>query len=145
MAVPDCAASERRGAAKNGPHRQIELPLDTANRSGDRAGFNERTTAMTSIPWQPGRFEIKTANGPVPVTGLVGGPFGIRQEPRRWRPAWTVTHLASGLRATPGAGAGFLDLTLAKEFAERLLPLADWNAAGALADDEALAMKAASI
>ena len=100
---------------------------------------------MTSIPWQPGRFEIKTANGSVPVTGLVGGPFGIRQEPRRWRPVWTVTHLASGLRATPGAGAGFLDLALAKEFAERLPPLADWNAAGALADDKALAMKAASI
>ena len=100
---------------------------------------------MTSILWQPGHFEIKTANGSEPVSGLVGSPFGIRQEQRRWRPVWTVTHLASGLRATPGAGAGFLDLALAKEFAERLLPLADWNAAGALADDEALAMKAAGI
>jgi len=100
---------------------------------------------MTSIPWQPGHFEIKTANESEPVSGLVGGPFGLRQEPRRWRPVWTVTHLASGLRATPGAGAGFLDLALAKEFAERLLPLADWNAAGAFADDEALAMKAAGI
>lgn len=100
---------------------------------------------MTSIPWQPGHFEIKTANGSELVSGLVGGPFGIRQEPRRWRPVWTVTHLASGLRATPGAGAGFLDLVLAKEFAECLLALADWNAAGALADDEALAMKVAGI
>ena len=132
-------------AAKNGPYRRTELPLDTANRSGDRAGFNERTTAVTSIPWQPGRFEIKTANGSVPVTGLVGGPFGIRQEPRRWRPVWTVTDLASGLRATPGAGTGFLDLALAKEFAERLLPLADWDAAGALAEDEALATKVVGI
>ena len=100
---------------------------------------------MTSIPWQPGHFEIKTANGSEPVSGLVGGPFGIRQAPRRWRLVWTVTHLASGLRATPGAGAGFLDLALAKEFAERLLALADWNAAGAFADDEALAMNAPGI
>jgi hypothetical protein len=100
---------------------------------------------MTSISWQPGRFEIKTANGPEAVSGLVGGPFGIRQQQRRWRPVWTVTHLASGLRTTPGTGGGFLDLALAKEFAERLLPLADWSAAGALGDDEALAMKAAGI
>ena len=124
-----------------------ELPLDTANRStfGDRARFNDRTTAMTSIPCQPGHFEIKTANGSEPVSGLICGPFGIRQEPRRWRPVWTVTHLASGLRATPGAGAGFLDLALAKEFSERLLPLADWNAAGALADDEDSPMRRAGI
>lgn len=115
----------------------------TRSTFGYRAGFNDRTTAMTSIPWQPGHFEIKTANGSEPVSGLVGGPFGIRHEPRRWRPVWTVTHLASGLRATPGAG--FLDLALAKEFAERLLPLADWSAAGAFADDEAFAMKATGI
>lgn len=100
---------------------------------------------MTSILWQSSHFEIKTDNGSEPVSGLVGGPFGIRQKPRRWRPVWTVTHLASGLRATPGAGAGFLDLALAKEFAERLLPLADRNAAGALADHNALAIKAAGI
>ena len=100
---------------------------------------------MTSIPWQPGRFEIKTANGSEPVSGLVGGPFGIREEPRRWRPVWTVTHLASGLRVTSGAGAGFLDLALAKEFAERLLRLADWSARGALAEDEALAMNVVGI
>ena len=100
---------------------------------------------MTTIPWQLGQFEIKTANGSEPVRGLVGGPFGIRQESRRWRPVWTVTHLPSGLRVTPGPGAGFLDLALAKEFSERLLPLADWCTAGALADDGALAMKVVSI
>ena len=96
---------------------------------------------MTSISWQPGQLEIKTANGPETVSGLLGDPFGIREEPRRWRSVWTVTHLASGLRLSLGAGAGFLDLALAKEFAERLLPLADWNDGGALAEDEALATK----
>ena len=100
---------------------------------------------MTSIPWQPGRFEIKTANGSELVSGLLGGPFGIREEPRRWRSVWTVTHLASGLRVTPGAGAGCLDLALAREFAERLLPLADWSARGALAEDGGLATKVVGI
>ena len=100
---------------------------------------------MTSIPWQLGRLEIKTANRPETVSGLLGGPFGIREEPQRWRSVWTVTHLASGLRLTPGAGAGFLDLALAKEFAERLLPLADWSGGGAVAEDEALAAKVVGI
>jgi hypothetical protein len=100
---------------------------------------------MTSIPWQPGTFEIKTPTGSVRMEGLFGGPFGIRQEPRRWRPVWTVTHLATGMRVTMGNGAGFLDLALAKEFAERLLPLADWNAGRALADDKALSMKVVRI
>ena len=100
---------------------------------------------MTSIPWQPGQLEIKTASGPETVSGLLGGPFGIREESRRWRSVLTVTHLASGLRLTPGAGAGFLDLALAKEFAERLLPLADWSGGGALAEDEALATKVVGI
>ena len=147
MAGPIARRPRDGSAAKNGPHRQTELPFDTANHTtfGDRAGLNDRTTAMTSIPWEPGRFEIKTASGSEPVIGLIGGPFGIRQEPRRWRPVWTVTQLASGLRVTPGAGAGFLDLALAKEFAERLLPLADWSGGGALAEDEALATKAIGI
>ena len=100
---------------------------------------------MTSIHWQPGRFKIKTANESEPASGLVGGPFGLREEPRRWRSVWTVTHLASGLRLSLGVGAGFLDLGLAKEFAERLLPLADWSRGGALAEDEALATKVIGI
>ena len=100
---------------------------------------------MTSILWQPGQLEIKTASGMATVSGLLGGPFGIREEPRRWRSVWTVTHLASGLRLSLGAGAGFLDLALAKEFAECLLPLADWNDGGALVEDEALATKVIGI
>lgn len=100
---------------------------------------------MASILWQPGTFDIKTPNGSAPVNGLLGGPFGIRQEPRRWQPIWTVTHVATGSRVTLGNGAGFIDLALAKEFAERLLPLADWNAGSALADDEALSMKVVQI
>jgi len=100
---------------------------------------------MASITWQPGRFEIKTPTGSEHVNGLLGGPFGIRQEPRRWRPVWTVSHLATGMRVTLGNGAGFLDPALAKEFAERLLPLADWNVGRALADDQALSMKVVAI
>jgi hypothetical protein len=100
---------------------------------------------MASISWQPGRFEIKTPTGSQQVSGLLGGPFGIRQEPRRWRPVWTVSHLGTGMRMTLGNGTGFLDLALAKEFAERLLPLADWNVGRALADDQALAMKVVGI
>jgi hypothetical protein len=102
-------------------------------------------TVMASIRWQPGSFDIKTPNGSEPVNGLLGGPFGIRQEPRRWQQVWTVTLLATGSRVTLGSGAGFLDLAHAKEFAERLLPLADWNAGSLLADDEALSMKVVGI
>ena len=100
---------------------------------------------MASISWQPGRFEIKTPTGSQQVSGLLGGPFGILQEPRRWRPVWTVSHLATGMRVTLGNGAGFLDLALAKQFAERLLPLADWSVGRALADDQALSMKVVGI
>ena len=45
------------------------------------------------------------------------GAFGIRPEERQ-RPAWTVTHLPSGRRATPGSGSF---TKLAKEFAVRLM------------------------
>ncbi len=54
---------------------------------------------------------------------MVSGPFGLRQEPRRYRPVWTATHLATGLRISLGNGAGFYDLALAQEFVERVLPL----------------------
>src|SRR5215471_17813059 len=108
------------------------------------SAFHVETTAM-SITWQPGRFEIKTPTGTNHVNDLLGGPFGIRQEPRRWRLVWTVSHLATGMRVTLGNGAGFLDPALAKEFAERLLPLADWNVGRALADDQALSMKVVAI
>ena len=94
---------------------------------------------MTSITWLPGTFRIMTANGPEHVEGLVGGPFGLRQEPRRRRPVWTATHLATGLRISLGNGAGFHDLALAQEFAERVLPLADWSTGLALGADTALA------
>ena len=100
---------------------------------------------MASITWQPGRFEINTPTGSEHVNGFLGGPFGIWQEPRRWRPVWTVSHLATGMRVTLGNGAGFLDPALAKEFAERLLPLADWNVGRVLADNHALAMKVVAI
>jgi hypothetical protein len=100
---------------------------------------------MASISWQPGRFEIKTPTGSHQVSGLLGGPFGILHEQRRWRPVWTVSHLATGMRVTLGNGAGFFDLALAKQFAERLLPLADWNVGRALADDQALSMKVIGI
>lgn len=100
---------------------------------------------MASITWQPGSFQIMTPNGPEQVDGLVGGPFGLRREPRRWRPVWTVTHLATGLRLSPGNGAGFCDLALAQEFAERVLPLADWSAGTALRSDHAVAKQMIAI
>lgn len=94
---------------------------------------------MASITWQPGSFRIMTPNGFEPAEGLIGGPFGLRQEARRWRSVWTATHLATGLRISVGNGAGFHDLALAQEFAERVLPLADWSTGLALAADNALA------
>ncbi len=94
---------------------------------------------MASITWQPGSFRIMTPNGPEQVDGLVGGPFGLRCEPRRWRPVWTATHLATGLRISFGNSAGFCDLALAQELAERVLPLADWSAGMALRFDNAVA------
>ncbi len=94
---------------------------------------------MASITWQPGTFRIMTPNGPEHVEGLAGGPFGLRRELRRWRPVWTATHLATGLRISLGNGAGFNDLALAQEFAERVLPLADWNTGLALMADNAVA------
>ena len=97
------------------------------------------------IDWQPGSFRIMTPDGPEQAKGLIGGPFGIQQEPRRWRPVWTVSHLATRLRLTLGNGAGFNDLALAQQFAERLLPLADWSTGGALADDRALADRVVAI
>ena len=100
---------------------------------------------MASSNWQPGSFQVMTPNGPEHAEGLIGGPFGIRQEPRRWRPVWTVSHLATGLRVTPGNGAGFIDPALAQEFANRLLPLADWSTGRALADNRALAEQVVAI
>lgn len=52
---------------------------------------------------------------------------------------WTATHLATGLRISLGNGAGFNDLALAQEFAERVLPLADWNTGLAPRSDNAVA------
>ncbi len=100
---------------------------------------------MASITWQPGNFQIMTPNGPLQVEGLVGGPFGLRQEPRRWRPIWTATHLATGLRLSLGNGAGFYDLTLAQEFAERVLSLADWSTGSAPRADNAVANQVLAI
>jgi len=50
---------------------------------------------------------------------------GIRLEERR-RPVWSVAHLPSGRRATPGGGS-FTNLDLAKEFAVLLMGMADWD------------------
>ena len=100
---------------------------------------------MTAITWQPGSFRIMTPNGPEHVEGLVGGPFGLRQEPRRWRPVWTATHLATGFRVSLGSGAGFTDLALAQGFAERVLPLADWSTGLALSADNTLADRVIAI
>jgi len=80
---------------------------------------------MKKCEWRRGSFSITTGNGRQIVDGLVCGAFGIRLEERR-RPVWSVTHLASGLRATPG-GTGFSNLELAKAFAERLMALTDWS------------------
>ena len=100
---------------------------------------------MASIEWQQQTFKITTENGSEDVSGWVGGPFGIREVPRRWQSVWTVTHLASGLRLTPGSGAGFSSITLAQAFAERLLSLADWSAGGAIAQDHVLAERVVAI
>ena len=93
---------------------------------------------MASISWRHGAFKIMTPEGWATVNGLLGEPFGIREEPRRWQSVWTVTHLATGLRVTLGNGAGFLDPEFAKQFAEQLLPLADWDRGSALAEDATL-------
>ena len=71
------------------------------------------------------------------------GAFGIRLEERR-RPAWTVTHLPSGMRATPGGG-GFTNLELAKEFAVRLMGMADFNKIDRDAANEHLGGQVAAI
>jgi hypothetical protein len=80
---------------------------------------------MNRAEWRQGSFRISTRNGPELVEGFVCGAFGIRLEERR-RPVCTVTHLPSGRRATPGGGS-FTNLELAKEFAVRLMGMADWN------------------
>ncbi len=100
---------------------------------------------MASIDWRQQTFRIATENGSEDAAGWVGGPFGIRELPGRWRSAWTVTHLASGLRLNPGGGAGFSSLALAQSFAERLLPLADWSAGRAIADDHTLSDQVVAI
>ncbi len=100
---------------------------------------------MSTIIWQPGSFRIMIPNGPERVEGLVGGPFGLRQEPRRRLPVWTVTHLATGYRISLGSGAGFNELALAQQFAEQLLPLADWSTGVALAADKTLADRVVAI
>ena len=100
---------------------------------------------MASINWQPGTFRVATETGFQDVEGWLGGPFGIREERRRYSSVWTVTHLATGLRLTFGQGAGFSRLPLAQEYAHRILALADWSNGQPLADDEALAQRAVVI
>ena len=100
---------------------------------------------MASITWQPGSFRIMTPNGAEQVEGLIGGPFGLRREHLRWHSVWTATHLATGLRISLGNGAGFTDLALAQEFAERVLPLAGWNIGLAPRADNAVAEQVVAI
>jgi len=80
---------------------------------------------MKQREWKRDQFSISTGTGRQIVDGFVSGAFGIRLEERR-RPVWSVTHLASGLRATPG-GTGFSNVEMAKAFAERLIALTDWS------------------
>jgi hypothetical protein len=101
--------------------------------------------SMSSLHYQPGTFRIATSTGQAQVEDFIGGLFGLREEPRKCRPIWTVAHLASGTRVTLGNGAGFLERAKALEFAERVLPLADWNAGPALADNNALAAQVVGI
>lgn len=107
--------------------------------------LDEEYAPMASITWQPGTFRIMTPNGAEQAEGLVSGPFGLCQEPRRFAPVWTATHLATGLRISLGNGAGFHDLALAQQFAEQLLPLADWSTGVALAADKTLADRVVAI
>ncbi len=86
-----------------------------------------------------------TPNGPEQAECLVGGPFGLRQEPRRWRPVWTATHLMTGMRISLSNDAGFCDLALAQEFAERRLLLADWSTGSALRANDAVAEQVIAI
>jgi hypothetical protein len=80
---------------------------------------------MTLKQWREGSFEIATQDGQVVVNGFVSDEFGIRNAGCR-RPAWTVTHLASGMLVTPGT-AGFHQLEMAMAFADRVAALADWS------------------
>ena len=98
---------------------------------------------MRQWEWRRDSFSISTGNGGQIVDGFVCGTFGIRLEERR-RPVWSVTHLASGLRVTPG-GAGFSKVELAKAFAERLMALTDWSHIDRNAANEHLADQVAAI
>jgi len=80
---------------------------------------------MTLAPWREGSFEIATQDGQFIVNGFVSEEFGIRDAGRRY-PAWTVTHLASGKLATPGA-AGFTQLEMAMAFGSRVAAVSNWN------------------
>jgi len=100
---------------------------------------------MATSIWQPGSFRIMMPNGPERVEGLLGGPFGLRHEHRRWLPVWTVTHPATGHRISLGSGVGFYGLALAQRFVEQLLPHADWSTGVALAADKTLADRVVAI
>jgi hypothetical protein len=99
---------------------------------------------MTSLQWEPRSFSIATPNGSTPVEGIVCGPFGLHVKEGR-RPVFGVTHLPSGMRATPGGGAGFTNLEMAQVFAERLMGLADWNRIDQKTADERLAVEVVAI
>ena len=75
--------------------------------------------------WRERSFAIITRDGLMVVDGLVRGAFGIRCQGRH-RSIWTVTHLPSGCKVTPGT-SGFCNLELAKAFADRLAGFADWS------------------
>jgi hypothetical protein len=98
---------------------------------------------MKQCQWRRNEFSISTGNGRQIVDGFVCGAFGIRLEERR-RPVWSVTHLPSGLRATPG-GTGFSNVELAKAFAERLMALTDWSCIDRNSANEQLGGQVAAI
>lgn len=89
-----------------------------------------------TMGWRRGTFEIRTQNGSKTAEGFVAGNFGIR-DVGRYRSLWSVTHVPTGLRLTPGS-AGFTNLDLAKAFAEKMASLADWSNLDAKAENRAL-------
>ena len=95
------------------------------------------------MKWRRRTFEVQMQLGPLAVDGFAAGNFGIR-DVGRYRPSWSVTHLPTGLRLTPG-NAGFANLDIAKTFAERMASLTDWGSLDAKVEDRALEGKMVTI
>lgn len=79
---------------------------------------------MGIMDWESRKFITVTAEGEKTVTGLVSDVFGIHNIGER-REHWTVTHIPTGIKLTPGKG--FLAVESAKRFVEKISPRADWK------------------